>query len=43
MFKVTVYSGQHEVEFALFNDENEAVDVAGSWQDRGFKVRVENV
>ena len=43
MFKVTVYSDKYEVEFALFDNEQEAVDVASGWQDRGFKVRVEGV
>ena len=40
MFKVTVYSGQYEVEYALLDNEVEAENLASAWQDRGFKVRM---
>ena len=38
---VRVYVGDLLVEELDVDNEQQALDVAGEWQDRGFKVRIE--
>lgn len=41
---VLVFAGTTQIDEQVFNDEDEALNFADEWQDRGFTVRIlENV